>query len=121
MLKRVLFSVLLVITPLAAQSPPPAPDGGLPRRADLGITLHFTQKPMVGAEVRAVAPGGFGERIGVRKSDIVTSINGRAIQSASQLAAASQIRVGQQVQLTLSRAGQTITVQGKPPEAPRET
>src|SRR4051812_6506882 len=121
MLQQVLLFVLLATSQAAAQSPKPTADGGLPRRADLGISLRFTEKPTVGAEVRAVAPGGFGERIGGRKGDVVTSINGHAIQSASQLEAASQLRAGQQVQLTLSRAGQTITVQGKPPEAPRET
>ena len=71
MLKRVLIFVLLLFSQAFAQ---PSPDSGLPRRADLGITLHFTQKPIVGAEVRSVTQGGFGEQIGVRKGDIVTSI-----------------------------------------------
>src|SRR5437879_2911722 len=116
MANRVLLCILLLVMPLAAQPPQASADGGLPRRADLGISLHVTQQPAVGAEVRSVTPGGFGERIGARKGDIVTSINGHATQSASQLEAASQIRAGQQVQLAIVRAGQSLTVQGKPSE-----
>ncbi|MFM6939825.1 MAG: S1C family serine protease [Rhodoluna sp.] len=66
----------------------------------------------VGAKVVKLTAGGAAEKSGVLVGDIITTFNGVAITSASELTAAvRQEKAGSNASLTLLRDGKTITLQ----------
>ena len=72
-------------------------------RADSGITPD-------GLYITAVAPGGAAARAGLRRGDIVVSLDGQAVNSADQLQAISlNKKPGEQVTVGYLRDGQSMT------------
>lgn len=66
----------------------------------------------VGATVVKLSPGGAAEKGGVQVGDIITSFNGVAISSASELTAAvRQEKAGSNASLELLRNGKTVALQ----------
>jgi serine protease Do len=83
-----------------------------------------------GAAVQVVNPDGPALMAGLQVSDIITHVNGEAIKSASELISLiSASRIGEVLQLTLYRQGQTLTidvtvgeqVQSATPQQPQQT
>lgn len=64
-----------------------------------------------GAAVRAVEEGGPAETAGLQTNDIVTAVNGEAINSYEELGKRiSESQVGDELELTVYRKGETITI-----------
>ncbi|HEU4976651.1 MAG TPA: trypsin-like peptidase domain-containing protein [Baekduia sp.] len=81
--------------------------------AYLGVSMADTTSTTSGAPVAAVTAGGPAARAGLRAGDVVTAIDGRAVQGSNDVVAAiAGDRPGDQVKLTVRRGGSqhTITV-----------
>ena len=64
-----------------------------------------------GAEVLVVTPGLCGEKAGLKTGDIITKINDTEVTSADELISAkNEYEVGDTVELTVYRGGETVTV-----------
>ena len=64
------------------------------------------------ADGPAVAPNSPAAKAGVQAEDIITAVNGQAINASNDLATViNQFNVGQTVTLTINRAGKEITLQ----------
>lgn len=120
-LRRLLLAGLaLALVPLTfAQSA--AASGELPRRGRLGTSLSFVEQPVAGGRVGRVAPDTAAERAGLKTGDVVTHINGRAVDSRSAAAQfARRPPAGEKVTFTVVREGATQQVELTAPEFPRE-
>jgi serine protease Do/serine protease DegQ len=88
------------------------------RRGRLGITtqdvgreLAKELKSFEGAVVVSVASGGPAERAGIKRGDVVVSVNGRRVRSTADLRnQVGLIPVGEEVELKILRAGEQHTV-----------
>jgi len=81
-------------------------------RAMIGIVFSETDKPR-GLRVDAVTPGGPAERAGIRHGDVVVSVDGKPLAQGGDDALSWPLRdlkVDQQVRLTLVRDGKNIDV-----------
>src|SRR5882762_1419632 len=88
---------------------------GQVKRGQLGVQLYsvtadiakeFGLTETTGALVAGVAPGSAAERAGVKTGDIITSLNGATMKSASELRnAIGMLHVGDKVDLGLLRDG----------------
>ena len=73
-----------------------------------------------GALVAAVAPGSPAAEVGIRAGDLVVEIDGRAIETATDLRnQVGLVPVGQAMRMTLVRDGQRLSVTARPAAAPR--
>jgi putative serine protease PepD len=85
--------------------------GGDVEHAYLGVSLDDSTDP-AGALVGAVTDGSPAEGAGLRAGDVVTSFDGEEITGASDLTGAvSALEVGDEIELTYVRDGDTKTVQ----------
>jgi serine protease Do/serine protease DegQ len=90
------------------------------RRGRLGIemvdlTAEIAKRVGVttieGVAVAAVQPGSPAEKAGLRERDVITAINGRTLQSASELRTRLALTpIGEEVELRVLRGGETRTV-----------
>jgi S1-C subfamily serine protease len=70
----------------------------------------------------AVVAGGPADKAGVKAGDIITAINGKAINQTTSLPSIiDQQKVGDSVTLTINRSGKTITVKATLGSTPTST
>jgi serine protease Do len=92
--------------------------GGSSRRPTFGVTAVLLDPGTAaavglprGALVRSVDPGGPAEKGGLLKGDVVTAVNGVAVDADHPLdPAALGVEAGQTVSLSVTRAGQQLSV-----------
>ena len=87
-------------------------------------TVKSYSLPM-GVFVESVSEGSCAEKAGVRKGDIITALDGDAVESYNELSLAlRRRRAGQDVEMTVYREGDMMTLQGvldeKPAPEPQE-
>jgi Do/DeqQ family serine protease len=93
---------------------------GQVKRGILGVNIYnvtpeiakeFGLTESTGALVAGVAPGSSAERAGIKTGDIITSINGVVMKSASELRnSIGMLRVGDKVEIGLLRDGKPLKV-----------
>jgi Do/DeqQ family serine protease len=93
---------------------------GQVKRGILGVNIYnvtpeiakeFGLAESTGALVAGVAPGSSAERAGIKTGDIITSINGVVMKSASELRnSIGMLRVGDKVEIGLLRDGKPLKV-----------
>lgn len=89
-----------------------------PTKPILGLTYKFISKDLValsgnppGASIQAVSDGGPADKAGIKVGDIITKINGQAVDTENVISdTISKGKVGQQLELTAWRNGQELTV-----------
>ncbi|MGV9858037.1 trypsin-like peptidase domain-containing protein [Gordonia sp. NPDC003425] len=76
----------------------------------IGVSASSVRNDRVlGAQIRNVVDGGPAAAAGVREGDVITSFNGRTIESADELTVAVRTtKIGQQVPFTYWRDGRTF-------------
>ena len=87
-------------------------------RATLGVTAETIPASIaerynmvVGAYVRSVVEGGAAEAAGIQVGDIITALGGEAVEGSTELTAmVREHAVGEEVELTLWRSGEELTV-----------
>ncbi len=85
---------------------------GKATHAQIGIGVDNATGEVRGAVVREVRPGSAAEQAGLENGDIVTRIDDRLVTDAESLiAAVRSYRPGDEVELTVVRDGETVTVQ----------
>ena len=92
--------------------------GGTSQRPTFGVTAVLLDPATAaaaglpaGALVRSVAPGGPADRAGILKGDVITAVNGAAVDADHPLdPAALGLESGQTVSLSVTRAGQQLQV-----------
>lgn len=103
-----------------AQSSSQGPD--LPRRGYLGTRLGYVAQPVAGGQVGRVRPESPAEQAGLKTGDVVTHVNGRAVDSPTFAAQfARRPPAGEKIVLTVARDGATRQLDVTLPEFPRET
>ncbi|MFC9694579.1 trypsin-like peptidase domain-containing protein [Kribbella sp. NPDC056951] len=87
---------------------------GKATHARLGVSVGDAQSSdglVNGATLREVTPGGAGNKAGLQAGDVVTAVDGKAIASGDALVAAVRShRPGDQVKVTITRAGKSQDV-----------
>src|SRR5450432_3505069 len=93
---------------------------GQVKRGILGVNIYnvtpeiakeFGLTESTGALVAGVAPGSSAEKAGVKTGDIITSINGTVMKSASELRnSIGMLRVGDKVEIGMLRDGKPLKV-----------
>jgi putative serine protease PepD len=84
---------------------------GSAQHAYLGVELSSRNGSSAGAPVASVASGGPAAKAGVQAGDVVTKIGSRLVQTSDDLVAATRAhQPGDQVTLTIQRAGKAVTV-----------
>jgi Do/DeqQ family serine protease len=93
---------------------------GQVKRGILGVNIYnvtpeiakeFGLTESTGALVAGIAPGSSAERAGIKTGDIITSINGVVMKSASELRnSIGMLRVGDKVEIGLLRDGKPLKV-----------
>jgi len=110
-----LIGTLLLATPAFAQ----LQDGGLARRASLGVALAPDDR---GTKVTAVTPGSAADTNGIRSGDVITAIDGAAVRVPGELIArVARHAGGETVRLDLLRDGLRETRSFALGTLPRET
>jgi serine protease Do len=92
--------------------------GGTSQRPTFGVTAVLLDPATAaaaglppGALVRSVAPAGPADRAGILKGDVITAVNGAAVDADHPLdPAALGLESGQTVSLSVTRAGQQLQV-----------
>jgi regulator of sigma E protease len=74
----------------------------------------FHGKEIATARVDTVLPGSAAAAAGLRPGDLVTAVDGQPIASFSELQRAVSISAGQTLQITINRAGKTLTFPATP-------
>ena len=83
-------------------------------------TVRYYSLPM-GVFVDSVEPDSCADKAGVQKGDIITSMNGTAVESYNELALIlRRSRAGENVELTVYREGEIRTLKGVLDEKPAE-
>ena len=95
-------------------------DNGQVRRGMLGVTIQPVTSDIArslgleqvrGALVNTVTPGSPAERAGVRRGDVITAINGQAVQDGNELRnEVAQMLPGTNARLTVVREGKEQTL-----------
>ena len=99
---------VLAIAALAA-FPGPAVAQATPK-AGIGVAFQAQNNRV---EVADIMPGGTGAAMGVQVGDIVTHIAGQQVKSMTRLTAFfSRLKVGDPVELTVKRKGQSVELKG---------
>ena len=89
-----------------------------PTKPILGLTYKFISKDLValngnpppGASIQAVSDGGPADKAGIKVGDIITKINGQAVDTENVISdTVSKGKIGQQLELTILRNGQELT------------
>jgi putative serine protease PepD len=76
----------------------------------IGVVLN-TAYTGEGAEISEITPGGPAQEAGFRVGDVITGFNGRQVADSTELVVAIRSYApGEQIEITLSRNGQTSTV-----------
>ena len=93
------------------------------RRGRLGIEMvdvvpevakKLGLSTLEGVAIVVVQPGSAAEKAGLRERDVVTAINGRTVNSASELRARlALLSVGDEVELRVNRGGEARTVRAR--------
>lgn len=85
-------------------------EGKTPQRAILGVETRASSSG--GAEVANVTSGSGADKAGIRPGDVVLSVDGRLVESPSDLVAAVRSRApGEKVEIALDRSGDKSTVE----------
>lgn len=94
---------------------------GTAQHPQLGVSASDVQDyGPLGAEVVEVVPGSPAEAAGLQVGDRVTSVDGQPVSSTESLVALVRAgRVGEEMELTILRGGQEMTVPVTPIAAPR--
>ncbi|MEE3848758.1 trypsin-like peptidase domain-containing protein [Gordonia sp. LSe1-13] len=81
------------------------------RHPQIGVNASSVRNDRVlGAQIRNVVAGGPADRAGVREDDVITSFNGRTIESADELTVAVRTaKIDDEVPFTYWRDGRTFT------------
>ncbi len=82
----------------------------------IGVTLGWPSGKLLN-RVDQVAPGGEGQRIGLRSGDTITAINGQPITEGKQMVRLIRHSEGKPLTLTIQRARRTLTLTGTPQPA----
>jgi serine protease DegQ len=95
-------------------------DYGEVKRGQLGISIQdltpdlataFGMGPKKGAVIAEVVPGSAAEKAGLRVSDIITDINNKSVNSATDVRnRIGLLRIGERVKITLLRKGRTRNI-----------
>lgn len=89
-------------------------DNGVAEHAFLGVTIsdgaaQYNGENRLGAEVQSVSAGTPAARAGIKKGDVIISIGGSEVSSATSLTGfVRQYRSGDKVKITLERDGQLL-------------
>lgn len=106
---------------------PPPPHGAPPRGAMLGINVGGGADRAEGVEVMGVSPAGPAESAGLRKGDVITAVDGKALRKAGERNAGRQlvdylrgVQPGSKVKVDYLRDGKPLstsvtTVAAEPP------
>ena len=78
-------------------------------KVSMGIATVTENNKMEVAEVR---PGGTGDTMGVQPGDVITHIGDQRINPTKLAAFLRKLKVGDPVQLTVKRKGQTLQLKG---------
>jgi len=79
----------------------------LPDRPVIGIQLATSGA----AEVMSVLPGSPGAKVGFKKGDVVTALNGKEVKTGQELiAGVSKFKPGDEVSLKVERGSETLTL-----------
>jgi regulator of sigma E protease len=78
------------------------------------LTFMFFGRPVMAPMVGSVQPGSAAEQAGIRSGDMVRAIDGRAIDDFDQLPEIVSLSGGQNLAITLERAGRTFVVHATP-------
>ncbi|MBA4136967.1 MAG: hypothetical protein C0518_06595 [Opitutus sp.] len=120
-LRRLLLSTLAVLCVSLGFAQPAAPTGELPRRGFFGTRLGYVAQPVAGGQVGRVRPDSPAEKLGLKTGDIVTHINGRAVDATFAAQFTRRPLAGEKLTLTVLRAGDTQQLETTLPEFPRES
>jgi len=106
-MKRVAALLLLAVPVLADQVAPPSNVvGGLRRAPLLGAAFANAES----AAIDAVIPGAPAEALGLRRGDVVVSVDGQPVASgAAVIAAVTKKRAGDPIVVVVRRGGETFT------------
>ena len=103
----------------AIAAPTLAQDGGLARKAMLGVAIEGAAG---GAKIVSVAAGATAAAAGLQPDDVIVSMNGAPVSDHTALVAmADQLRAGQQVSLIYTRGGQSATALATATARPMES
>lgn len=99
---------------------------GFISRPFIGIQYSFITKDLAtlhevpqGAYIQKIINGGPAEKAGIRERDIITKINGQAVDQEGKVAEViSKSKIGSQIQLTVWRNGKEINLQATLVESP---
>ncbi len=97
-----LLLCLSAVTSVSAQTDDPTATG----RGLLGVRVVVVSSG--GVRITEVSAGSPAEEIGLRVGDIITEVNGQAVNSVADAAAAIEAQAGAQVWLTVQRDGQAL-------------
>ncbi len=120
-------AVLCLLLPAAVAAPVPlvadSPTDSLPRRGVLGAAVgHPLASWREGAVVGNVAPGGAGEKSGLRSGDVVTQVAGRPVSGPPALwAELARQTTGREFDLVVRRDGEPQTLRVTLAPRPLET
>lgn len=103
-------------------------NNGFISRPFIGIQYSFITKDLAtlhevpqGAYIQKIISGGPAEKAGIRERDIITKINGQAVDQEGKVAEViSKSKIGSQVQLTVWRNGKEINLQATLVESPNQ-
>jgi TPR repeat protein len=74
-----------------------------------GVTLPLRSQPQLGY----VLPGGCGDRLGLKRGDVLVRINGRPVATVPEATAAyKDVPLGSNIEIVVHRAGKELTVRG---------
>jgi TPR repeat protein len=74
-----------------------------------GLTLPLRSQAQLGY----VVPGGCGDRLGLKRGDVILRINGKPVASTTETQAAyKDVPLGSNIEITVHRAGKELTVRG---------
>jgi dienelactone hydrolase len=121
-MKRILFHVTLALFALLTIASLESEAQHLKRKAAIGAQLSQAPSGTVGVKVDAVTPGLTGEKIGLRKDDILTGVNGRDVADVpGALAVMRTLYEGESASLVVRRDGKSVTLTGTFTGRPQET
>ena len=82
--------------------------------AILAGLAYFNGRYVLEPRIHAVQPGSAAERAGLQPQDLVVSINGRSVESFSDLQRIVSARAGETLTIVVDRGGRTETIQAVP-------
>ncbi len=107
---KALSSSVIAAVALAFTAAPSASIARIAPRAAIGVAIVDQMNKLKVAEL---LPGGTGDLMGIRAGDVITHAGGKRITSRAKLTAFTQkLKVGDPVELTVKRKGESLQLTG---------